>query len=88
MKDMSTMSLSEQKKDYATMFDAREVLEYLKQSEVIRLVLAEKYTPQDVDNAFRNLRKRVQELEYTHILDAEDIKAYRLQVEILTGVRS
>lgn len=88
MKDMSTMSLSAQKKDYASMFDARESLEYLKQSEVVRLVLAEKYTPQDIDNAFRNLRKRVQELEHTHILDAENVKAYRKQIELLMGVSS
>ena len=88
MNDMSTMSVSAMKREYASMLDAREALEYLKQSEVVRLVLAEKYTPQDVDNAFRKLRKRVQELEHTHILDEENVKAYREQVELLMGVSS
>ena len=85
MIDMSTTSLTEQKHGYAEIFDDRVALDYLKKSEVVRLVLSEKYTPEDVDNAFRNLRKRVQELEHRHLLDVSQISAYRQQIDVLKG---
>ena len=61
-------------------------LEYLKQSEIVRLVLAGKYTPKGIDNAFRKMKRRIREQEHTHILDMAQIVAYRRQIELLTEV--
>ncbi len=61
-----------------------EQLQYLMQSELVRLVLSGKYTPQQLDSAFKNLRKRVQNLEHTHQLDLTQAVAYRRQIEFLT----
>lgn len=38
-------------------------LEYLQESECVRLILEGKFTPADLDSAFRNLRRRVRDLE-------------------------
>lgn len=75
--------LERQKEEQAEFLNAREKLEYLKQSEVVRLVLDGKYTPQELDSAYRNMKKRIREQEYTHQLDLSTIVAYRRQMELL-----
>ena len=75
--------LERQKEEQAKFLNAREKLEYLKQSEVVRLVLDGKYTPQELDSAYRNMKKRIREQEYTHQLDQSTIVAYRRQMELL-----
>lgn len=75
--------LERQKEEIAVFLNAREKLEYLKQSEVVRMVLDGKYTPQELDSAYRNMKKRIREQEYTHQLDLSTIVAYRRQMELL-----
>lgn len=75
--------LERQKEEQAEFLNAREKLEYLKQSEVVRMVLDGKYTPQELDSAYRNMKKRIREQEYTHQLDLSTIVAYRRQMELL-----
>lgn len=75
--------LERQKEEQAEFLNARKKLEYLKQSEVVRLVLDGKYTPQELDSAYRNMKKRIREQEYTHQLDLSTIVAYRRQMELL-----
>ena len=72
--------LESQKQEFA---DRMDKLEYLKQSEVVRLVLEGKHKPQELDSAFRNMKKRIRELEYTHQLDLSQIVAMRRQIELL-----
>ena len=48
-------------------------IEYLKQSEVVRLVLDGKFTPDELDSAYRNLRKRVRQLEQIRTEQAVEI---------------
>lgn len=49
-------------------------LEYLQESECVRLILEGKFTPADLDSAFRNLRKRVRDLERIRTEQAIEIK--------------
>ena len=72
--------LESQKQEFA---DRMDKLEYLKQSEVVRLVLEGKHKPQELDSAFRNMKKRIRELEYTHQLDLSQIVSLRRQIELL-----
>lgn len=55
--------LERQKEEQAEFLNAREKMEYLKKSEVVRLVLDGKYTPQELDSAYRNMKKRIREQE-------------------------
>lgn len=48
-------------------------LEYLQESECVRLVLAGKFTPAELDSAFINLRKRVRQLEQIRTEQAVEI---------------
>lgn len=48
-------------------------LEYLMESECVRLVLDGKFTPAELDSAFRNLRKRVRDLERQRTEQAVEI---------------
>ena len=48
-------------------------LEYLQESECVRLILDGKFTPQELDSAFRNLRKRVRDLERQRTEQAVEI---------------
>lgn len=48
-------------------------LEYLMESECVRLVLDGKLTPAELDSAFRNLRKRVRDLERQRTEQAVEI---------------
>ena len=62
-----------------------EMLEFLKQSETIQLVISGKYTPKDLDSALRNMKKRIRELEHIRQLDMAQIVEQRRQIEMLTG---
>lgn len=66
----------------------KELLDYLKQSEVIRLVVDGKYKPWELDSAYRNMKKRMREMEHTRILDRAQIVAYRRQIELLMEGRT
>lgn len=48
-------------------------LEYLMESECVRLVLSGKFTPAELDSAFINLRKRVRQLEQIRTEQAVEI---------------
>lgn len=48
-------------------------LEYLQESECVRLVLSGKFTPAELDSAFKNLRKRVRQLEQIRTEQAIEI---------------
>ena len=66
---------------------AEEKLNWLLTSEVVRMVMDGRFTPTEVDNAFRNLRKRVAHLEHTHKLDEEVIDAQRRQIDLLMEIK-
>lgn len=59
-------------------------LEYLMQSETIRLIMAGRYTPQELDRTLRNMRKRIREQEHVHQLDLSEVVSLRRQIELLT----
>ena len=61
----------------------KETLDFLKQSETVQLILDGKYQPHEVDSAFRNIKKRLRELEHLHQLELAQIVAYRRQIELL-----
>ena len=61
-------------------------LEYLMQSETIRLIMAGRYTPQELDRTLRNMRKRIREQEHVHQLDLSEVVSLRRQIELLTEV--
>ena len=48
-------------------------LEYLMESECVRLVLSGKFAPAELDSAFFNLRKRVRDLERQRTEQAVEI---------------
>ena len=64
-----------------------EKLDYLLTSEVVRMVMDGQFTPKEVDNAFRNLRKRVAHLEHAHELDEEVIASQRRQIDLLMEIK-
>lgn len=76
--------LDRDKLEQAERLDAREALEHLKQSEVIRLVLDGKYTPQELDSAFRNMKKEIVKLQNEAFSDKAEIVRLRRFTELLT----
>ena len=64
-----------------------ERLNWLLTSEVVRMVMDGQFTPSEVDSAFRNLRKRVAELEHRHELDMEQIASQRRQIDLLMEIK-
>ena len=60
-------------------------LDYLLQSETIRMIDDKEFTPKDLDNALRNLKKENEDLKYQHYLEQSEIVRLRRQVEFLIG---
>ena len=56
------------------------------QSECVQMVLDCKFTPKDLDSAFKNLRKRVQKLEADNTANMVTIINQRRQIEMLCEV--
>ena len=63
-----------------------ERLELLMQSECVQMVLDCMFTPKDLDNAFKNLRKRLQKLEADNTANMVTIINQRRQIEMLCEV--
>lgn len=61
-----------------------EQFEYLKQSETVRLVLAGKHTPQELDRAFRNMKKQIVKLQNEAFADKAEIMRLKRYIELLT----
>ena len=61
-----------------------EQLEYLKQSETVRLVLEGKHTPQDLDSAYMNMKKQIIKLQNEQFADKAEIMRLRRYIELLT----
>lgn len=66
--------------------NAEQKLEYLMQSETVRLIMLGRYTPEELDRALRNMRKRIREQEHVHQLDLSEVVSLRRQIELLTEV--
>lgn len=62
-----------------------EMLDYLKQSETVQLIIDGKYTPKDLDTCIRNMKKRIQELEHIREMDMAQIVEHRRQIDFLMG---
>ena len=77
------LTLEEQKAFFETHADPGDRLAYLAQSKVVGYVLDNVFTPKDLDNAYQNLRKRVQELEHIRLLDSSTIVELQRQIELL-----
>lgn len=58
-------------------------LSYLLCSECIAKVDRGELSPLDLDNAFKNMKKRIRELEHVHALDQTEIVNYRRQIQLL-----
>lgn len=80
------MTLDEQREWLDEHKHPAERLELLMQSECVRMVLDCMFTPKDLDNAFKKLRKRVQELEAQRTADMVTIIEQRRQIEMLCEV--
>lgn len=76
--------LDREKLEQAARLDAREALEHLTQSEVIRLVLDGQYTPQELDSAFRNMKREIVKLQNENYADKAEIVRLRRFTELLT----
>ena len=70
------------KAQYEELLQAQKDLELLKQSEAVRLVLSGKYTPRELDSAYKNLRERVRQMEHTHLKDVSEMFALRRRIEM------
>lgn len=77
---IKTVAIS--KAEYDELLQAQKDLEMLKKSEAVRLVLSGKYTPKELDSAYKNLRERVRQQEYTHQLDLSEITSLRRRIEM------
>lgn len=62
-------------------------LDYLKESETIRLVIEGKYTPKELDMIIRNMKKHMRELEHTHQLDIAEVVNLRRRIELLMEMK-
>ena len=76
--------LDREKAEQVERLDAREALEHLTQSEVIRLVLDGKYTPQELDSAYRNMKREIVKLQNENYADKAEIVRLRRFTELLT----
>ena len=76
--------LDREKLEQAERLDAREALEHLKQSEVIRMVLDGKFTPHELDSAYRNMKKEIVKLQNENYANKAEIMRLRRFTELLT----
>ena len=83
--DLYEIPRSERREVYEQLCEDSATLERLKESETIRLVIDRKYTPKDLDNAMRNMKKRIQELEHIRQMDMAQIVEQRRQIDFLMG---
>ena len=60
-----------------------ERLDYLLQSETIRLINSKDFTPSDLDRAMKNMKAQIEELKYQNYLDKSEIVRLRRQVDML-----
>lgn len=61
-----------------------EQFEYIKQSETVRLVLAGKHTPQELDRAFRNMKREIVKLQNEAFADKAEIMRLKRYIELMT----
>lgn len=83
---MIPMTIEEQRDWLEEHKNPAERLELLMQSECVQMVLDCMFTPKDLDNAFKNLRKRVQKLEADNTANMVTIINQRRQIEMLCEV--
>ena len=76
--------LQSEKLHQARTWDAIQTLEKLRQSEVISMVLDGKYTPKDLDSAYRNMKARIVKLENESFADKAEIMRLRRYIELIT----
>lgn len=76
--------LLNEKQEQAERLDARERLEFLMQSETVRLVLAGKHTPKELDSAFRNMKAQIVKLQNESFADTAEIMRLKRYIELLT----
>lgn len=76
--------LEEQKMMQAKTFDAIKALDQLRQSEVVSMVLDGKYTPKDLDSAYRNMKARIVKLENESYADKAEIMRLKRYIEMIT----
>lgn len=61
----------------------KERLDFLLCSETIAKVDRGELTPLDLDRVLMNMKKKMRDLEFTHMLDQTEIINYRRQIEML-----
>ena len=76
--------LQSEKLHQAKRLDAIQTLELLQQSEVIRMVLDGKYTPKDLDKAYRNMKAQIVKLQNEQFTDKAEIMRLRRYIELIT----
>ena len=76
--------LAEEKLQQARTWDAIKELERLQESEVIRMVMDGKFTPKEIDSAFRKMKAQIVKLENQHFADQAEIMRLKRFTELLT----
>lgn len=76
--------LKSEKIQQAKTWDAIKTLELLEQSEVIRMVIDGKYTPKDLDSAYRNMKNKIVALQNESFADKAEIMRLRRYIELLS----
>lgn len=76
--------LQSEKLNQARTWDAIKTLEKLRQSELISMVLDGKYTPKDLDNAYRNMKAQIVKLQNESFADKAEIMRLRRYIELIT----
>lgn len=76
--------LQSEKLNQARTWDAIKALEKLQQSELIRMVLDGKYTPKDLDNAYRNMKAQIVKLQNESYADKAEIMRLKRYIELIT----
>ena len=76
--------LESEKQRQAKTWDAIKMMEKLAQSEVIRMVIDGKYTPKDLDSAYRNMKQKIVRLQNEQYADKAEIMRLKRYIELLT----
>ena len=76
--------LQSEKVNQARTWDAIKALEQLRQSEVVSMVLDGKYTPKDLDNAYRNMKAQIVKLQNESYADKAENMRLKRYIELIT----
>lgn len=81
---IDNIRLESEKLEQARTWDTIKLLAKLQESEVIRLVIDGKFTPHELDSAYRNMKAQIVKLQNEQFADKAEIMRLKRYIELIT----